>query len=115
MSQNQDILNIQVARDPIAPKPIRDYGDDNKVPSSVRAQDMDTSGYQVSNLDDVEFYGENDQLDVDAVFRPGSHTYTLFHFKICIFVSTFTKVFLPKTFFLLRPAKFFESNSVSIS
>ena len=38
--------------------------------SSVGAQDMDTSGYQVSDLDDVEFYWENDQLDVDAVFRP---------------------------------------------
>ena len=36
---------------------------------------MDTSGYQVSaDLDDVEFYWENDQLAVDAVFRPGIDT-----------------------------------------
>ena len=32
---------------------------------------MDTGGYQVSaaDLEDVEFYWDNDQLDVDAVFR----------------------------------------------
>ena len=36
---------------------------------------MDTSGYQVSaDLDDVEFYWENDQLVVHAVFRPGIDT-----------------------------------------
>ena len=43
----------------------------NEVLSSAGAQDMDTSGYQVSDLDGFEFYWENDQLDVDAVFRPG--------------------------------------------
>ena len=37
---------------------------------------MDTNVYQVSSadLDDVEFYWENDQLDVDTVFRPGIDT-----------------------------------------
>ena len=44
--------------------------------SSVGAQDMDTSGYRVSaDLADVEFYWENDQLDVNAVFRPGIDTH----------------------------------------
>ena len=44
--------------------------------SSVGAQEsLDTSGYQVSaDLDDVEFHWENDQLDVDSVFRPGTDT-----------------------------------------
>ena len=39
--------------------------------SSVSAQDMDTSGHQVSDLDEVEFKisWKNDQLNVDAVFR----------------------------------------------
>ena len=46
----------------------------DEVLSSVRAQYMDTSGYQVSDLDDVEFYWKNDQLDVDAVFRPSIDT-----------------------------------------
>ena len=40
----------------------------NDVLSSVGAQDMNTSGHQVSDLDDFEVYWENDHLDVDAVF-----------------------------------------------
>ena len=43
----------------------------DEVPSSVGAQGMDTSWYQVSDLDDVEFFWENAQLDVNAVLRPG--------------------------------------------
>ena len=35
---------------------------------------MDTSGYQVSGLDYVEFYWLNDQPHVDAIFRPGIYT-----------------------------------------
>ena len=38
---------------------------------SVGAQDLDTSSYQVSNIEDIEFNWENSQLDMDAVFRPG--------------------------------------------
>ena len=44
----------------------------NEVLSSVGAQDLDTSSYQVSNLEDIEFNWENDQLD--SVFRPGIDT-----------------------------------------
>ena len=32
---------------------------------------MDTGGYQLSDLDNFEFYWEIDHLDDDAVFRPG--------------------------------------------
>ena len=48
----------------------------DEVLSSVGAQEgLDTRGYQVSaNLDDVNFYWEKSQLDVDAVFRPGIDT-----------------------------------------
>ena len=48
----------------------------DEVPSSVGAQEsLDTSRYQMSaDLDDFEFYWENDQLDVDAVFRQGIDT-----------------------------------------
>ena len=47
----------------------------DEVLSSVGAQNMDTSGYQLSaDLDDVNFHWEKDQLDVDAVFRPGIDT-----------------------------------------
>ena len=48
----------------------------DEVLSSVGAQDMDTSEYQVSSadLDDVEFHWENDQPNVDALLRPGIDT-----------------------------------------
>ena len=35
---------------------------------------MDTSNYQVSNLEDIEFNWENSQLDMESVFRPGKDT-----------------------------------------
>ena len=40
----------------------------------VEAQDLDTSSYQVSDLEDIEFNWENSQLDVDVVFRAGIDT-----------------------------------------
>ena len=43
----------------------------DKVHSSVGAQDVDTSSYQVSDLDDIAFNWEDSQLDTDAVIRPG--------------------------------------------
>ena len=46
----------------------------DEVLSSVGAQDLDTSGYQVSDLEDKEFNWENSQFDMDAVFRPGIDT-----------------------------------------
>ena len=42
--------------------------------SSVGAQDLDTSSYQVSNLENIEFNLENSQLHMDAVFRPSIDT-----------------------------------------
>ena len=42
-----------------------------EVLSSVGAQDLDTSSYQVSDLEDIDFNWENSQLDMDAVFTPG--------------------------------------------
>ena len=46
----------------------------DEVLSIVGAQDMDTSSYQVSDLEDIEFNWENSQLEMDAVFRPGIDT-----------------------------------------
>ena len=46
----------------------------DEVLSSVGAQDLDTSSYQVSDLEDIEFNWENSQLGMDAVFRPGIDT-----------------------------------------
>ena len=71
LSQTQQFLNNHLARVPVTLNQQGTHETRDEVLSSVAAQDMDTSGYQVSaDLDDVEFYWENDQLDVHAVFRP---------------------------------------------
>ena len=46
----------------------------DEILSSVGAKDLDTSSYQVSDLEDIEFNWENSQLEMDAVFRPGTNT-----------------------------------------
>ena len=46
----------------------------DEVLSSVGAQDLDTSSYLVSDLEDIELNWENSQLETDAVFRPGIDT-----------------------------------------
>ena len=67
MSQRQDFLNNHLARVAIAPGQEGTMEMRDEVLSSVGAQDIETSGYQVSaDLDDVELYWEKDQLDVDA-------------------------------------------------
>ena len=35
---------------------------------------MDTGGYEISELEDLEFFWENPQVELDAVFRPGIDT-----------------------------------------
>ena len=42
--------------------------------SSAGAQDLDTSSYQVSDLEDIEFNWEDSHLDMDAVFSTGIDT-----------------------------------------
>ena len=49
----------------------------HEVLSTVGAQNMDTSGYQVSNLEDIEFQFQDPDLNLDTVFPPGIDT--LFH------------------------------------
>ena len=74
LSQRQQFLNNHVARVPVIPKQQATPEMRDEVLSSVGAQEgLDTSGYQVSaaDKDDVEFNWENDQIDLDAVFRPG--------------------------------------------
>ena len=74
-SQRQQFLTKHLARVPVIPNQQGTHKMRDEVLSSVGAQDMDTSGYQVSaDLHDVDFYWENDQLDVDITFRPGIDT-----------------------------------------
>ena len=46
----------------------------DEVLSSVGAQDLDNSSYQVSDLEDIEFNRENSQLDLETLFKPGIDT-----------------------------------------
>ena len=72
MSQRQQFLiDNHLAKFPVTPSHHGTHEMRHEVLSSVDAQDKDTTGHQVSyaDLDDVEINWENDQLDVDAVFR----------------------------------------------
>ena len=71
LAQRQDFLNNHLARVPIIPNQEGTMEMRDEVLSTVGAQDLDTSSYQVSDLEDMEFNWENSQLDVDLVFRPG--------------------------------------------
>ena len=46
----------------------------DEILSSADAQHMDTSRYEVSNLEDIEFDLEDPDLNTDAVFGPGIAT-----------------------------------------
>ena len=46
----------------------------DEVLSSIGAQDMDTSSYRMSDLDDVDFHRGIDQRDANAIIRPGIDT-----------------------------------------
>ena len=74
LSQRQDFLNNQLARVPITPNQEGTIEMREEILSSVGAQDFDSSSYQVSDLEDIEFNWEDSQLDMDAVFRPGIDT-----------------------------------------
>ena len=76
LSQRQHFLKNHLAQVPVTPNQQGTHERRDEVLSSVGAKDgLDTGGYQVSaDVDDVEFYRENDQLDGDAVFRPGIDT-----------------------------------------
>ena len=73
LSQRQDFLDNHLPRVPITQNEEGTMEMRDEVLSSVGAQDLDTSSYQVSDLEDIEFNWENSQMDMDAVFRTGKH------------------------------------------
>ena len=74
LSQRQDFLDNHLPRVPIPQNQEGTLEMRDEVLSSVGAPDWDTSSYQVSNLEDIEFNWETSQLDMDTVFRPGKDT-----------------------------------------
>ena len=71
LSQKQDFLKNHLPRVPVTENQEGTMEMRDEVLSSVGAQHVDTSSYQVSDLEDIEFNWEIPQLDMDAVFRPG--------------------------------------------
>ena len=76
LSQRQQFLNNHLAGVPATPNQQGTYQMRDEVLSSVCAEEgLDTRGYQLSaDLDDIEFYWENNKLYVDTVFRAGIDT-----------------------------------------
>ena len=70
LSRRQEFLDL--SRVPITPNQQGTMEMRDEVLSSVGAQDLDTSSYQVSDLENIEFNWENSQLD--SVLRPGIDT-----------------------------------------
>ena len=71
LSQRQDFLKFHLPRVPITQYQQGTMEKRDEVLSSEGAHDLDTSSYQVYDLENIEFNGENSKLDMDTVFRPG--------------------------------------------
>ena len=73
-SQKQEFLNNDLPRVPITPNQQRTIEMREEVLSSVGAQDTDTRGYELPDLEDTEFSWEDPAVDMDSVYRPGIYT-----------------------------------------
>ena len=71
LSQRQELLDNHLPRVPITSNQQGTFEMREEVLSSVGAQDTDTRGYEVSDLEDIEFSWEDPAVDMDSVFRPG--------------------------------------------
>ena len=74
LSQRQDFLDNHLPRVAITENQEGTMEMREEVLSGVGAQDLKTSSYQVSDLEDIVFNWESSQLDMDTVFRPGIDT-----------------------------------------
>ena len=74
LSQRQEFLSNHLPRVPITPNQQGTLEMREEVLSSVGAQDTDTSGYELSDLEDIEFSWEDPAVDMDSVYRPGIYT-----------------------------------------
>ena len=74
LSHRQEFLDNHLPRVPITPNQQGTFEMREEVLSSVRAQDTDSSGYELSDLEDIEFSWEYPAVNVDSVYRPGIDT-----------------------------------------
>ena len=74
LSQRQKFLDNHLPRVPITPNQQGAFKMREEVLSSVGAQNTDTSGYELSDLEDIEFSWEDPAVDMDSVYRLGIGT-----------------------------------------
>ena len=74
LSQRQEFLSNHLPRVPITPNQQGTFEMREEVLSSVGAQDTETSGYELSDLEDIDFSWEDPAVDMDSVYRPGIDT-----------------------------------------
>ena len=74
LSQRQEILDNHLPRVLITPNQQGTLEMREEVLSSVGAQDTDTSGYEISDLEDIEFRWEDPAVEMEIVYRLGIDT-----------------------------------------
>ena len=79
LSQRQESLDNHLPRVPITPNQQGTFEKREEVLCSVGAQDTDTSGYQLSDLEDIEFSWEDPAGGMDSVDRLGIDTFFPIH------------------------------------
>ena len=74
LSQRQEVLDNHLLWVPIFPNQRKTFEMREEVLSIVGVQDTDTRGYELSDLEDIEFSWEDPAVDMDSVYRPGIDT-----------------------------------------
>ena len=74
ISQRQEFLNNHLPRVPITTNQQRTFEMREEITSSVGAQDTDTRGYELSNLEDIGINWEDPAVDMDSAYQPGIDT-----------------------------------------
>ena len=69
--KDKNFLDNHLPRVPITPNQQGTFQMREEVLSSVGAQDTDTSGYELSDLEETEFSWEDPAVDMDSVYQPG--------------------------------------------
>ena len=67
LSQRQDILDNHLPRVPISPNQQGLFERREEVLSSVGAQDADAKGYELTDLEDIDFSREDPAVNIDNV------------------------------------------------
>ena len=70
LSQRQEFLDNHLPRVPITPNQQGTFEMREEVLSSDGAQDTDSRGYELSDLEDIQFSWKDLAVDMDSVYRP---------------------------------------------